>query len=105
MTKAERYNDGKPQLSYVLAARYAVEGASMVMQEGCKKYDRDNWKKGMDDTALIDSMMRHLSKHLDGEFLDSETGLPHVDHALCNALFLSYHHNGRKGVDYAKEED
>ena len=97
--QAMRFNTGKPQLSYVISARYAIEGAAAVMEAGAHKYARDNWKKGMDAEAIIDCMVRHLSKFLDGEELDDETGLPHVDHVLCNAIFLSYHHNKRKPND------
>jgi len=94
--QALRYNQGKPQLSYVVSARYALEGAAAVMEAGAAKYDRDNWKNSSPKEALIDSMMRHLCKFMDGEEVDEESGLPHVDHALCNAIFLSYHYNGRK---------
>jgi hypothetical protein len=93
---AMRYNEGKPQLSYVMSARYALEGAAKVLEMGGLKYERDNWKKSFPKEALIDSMSRHITKFMDGEELDEESGLPHVDHILCNAIFLSYHFNGRK---------
>lgn len=93
---AMRFNQGKPQLSYILSAGYAIEGAAAVMENGAKKYARDNWKKSFPKEQLIDSMVRHLTKFMNGEELDDESGLPHVDHVLCNALFLAYHYNGRK---------
>jgi hypothetical protein len=36
-------------------------------------------------------MLRHLIALLDGEELDSESGLPHIGHIMCNAMFHSYH--------------
>jgi hypothetical protein len=94
--KALRYNTGKPQLSLALSARYALEGVSGVMEYGCRKYERDNWKLGLSLESTLDSMLRHITKLLDGEFVDEESGLPHIDHIACNALFAAYHHNGRK---------
>ena len=91
-----RYNEGKAELSYILDADYAMEGACEVMTFGAKKYDRNNWKKGFEKEQLINSLLRHLTKFQNGEEVDEESGLPHVDHALCNAIFLAYHYNGRK---------
>lgn len=102
MPEALRYNKGKPQLSLVIEARYALEGAAEVLEFGMGKYDRSNWKNSFPKEQLIDSLMRHLCKFMDGEELDDETGLPHVDHLLCNAIFLSYHYNGRKDSENKK---
>lgn len=54
---------------------------------------RNNWKQGLAISGVIDSMQRHVASYLEGEDNDQETGLPHVDHILCNALFISelYH--------------
>lgn len=103
--QALRYNEGKPKLSYVLSAKHALEGAAAVMEVGAKKYERDNWKKPFPKEVLVDSLLRHLVDFMDGVDLDSETGLPHVDHILCNAIFLSYHYNGRKDERIKQEEE
>ena len=94
-----RYNEGKAELSYILDADYAIEGACEVMSFGATKYDRNNWKKGFPKEKLMDSLLRHAIKFQNGEELDEESGLPHVDHLLCNAIFLAYHFNGRKSED------
>lgn len=96
ITKADRYNEGKPQLSYPLSARFALEGVAEVMTFGAKKYDRDNWKKGLPLEATLDSLLRHLTKLLDGETIDEESGCHHLDLLATNALFAAYHHNGKK---------
>ncbi len=96
--KALRYNEGKPQMSYPLSARYALEGVAKVMEYGAIKYNRNNWKKGLDLETTLDSLLRHVVKLLDGEFYDEESGLPHLDHISTNALFAAYHHNGRKTI-------
>ena len=85
----ERHNNGKPKLSMVLEANNALRGAAQVLMMGEKKYSRSNWKKGLKQTEVVDSLMRHLLQYMNGENLDPESTLPHVDHILVNALFLA----------------
>ena len=86
---ALRYNEGKPPLSMVLEAKHAIDGCAKVLQFGATKYARGNWHKGLKHTEIADSMLRHLSAYLSGEDFDKESGLRHVDHIMCNALFLA----------------
>ena len=88
-TKGDRFNSGKPEISMVLEARHAMEGAARVLEFGKRKYSRGNWRKGLSHTQTSDCLLRHLTKWLAGEDNDDETGLPHLDHVLVNALFLS----------------
>jgi len=98
-SKALRYNSDKPMVSLVLEANYALCGAAKVLEYGMKKYSRSNWKKGLDDKEILDSLTRHMLKYLSGELIDPETQCPHVDHILCNALFLSDQYNGLKDAE------
>lgn len=93
-----RYNADKPKLSLVLEAMNALIGCAGVLDFGLVKYYRGNWKKGLKYTEIADSLARHLTKFLAGEDCDigpngeidkNYSGLPHVDHILCNALFLA----------------
>lgn len=89
MSKGLRYNTGKAELSMVLEASHALKGAADILTMGKEKYSRGNWRDGLSHTQTCDSLLRHLSKYLSGEDLDEESGKPHVDHVLCNALFLA----------------
>ncbi len=99
MSTAKRYNKGKVPLSLVLESRDALEGLARVLEMGAKKYGRSNWKKGYsDDTVLLDSLMRHIVKVASGEVIDEESGLPHADHILCNAFFLSHFNHQKPSI-------
>lgn len=87
--RGNRDNTGKPQLSMILEARHAMEGIAAVLEFGKKKYSRGNWRKGLTHAGICDSLLRHMSAYLAGEDTDNESGLPHVDHVACNAMFLS----------------
>ena len=99
-----RDNSGKLPLSMVLEAKEAVQGCAGVLAFGASKYARGNWHKGLKHTEIADSLLRHLSKYLAGEDLDEETNLPHVDHVMCNAMFLAQMYRTRPDLDDRSEE-
>ena len=76
-------------------------GLARVLEYGDCKYARDdgtqNWRLGSPAREPIDSMLRHLNFVLeylntpdsDRQLLfDEESGLPHVDHIIFNAIAL-----------------
>ena len=88
-SKAMRYNEGKVQLNFILQGDIANEGLARVMEFGAKKYERGNWLKGHDPIEVQDSLLRHLMAYNNGEILDPESGLPHIDHIQFNAKALA----------------
>lgn len=96
-TKGYKKDAGKPRPA--LLGAHAIEGLGKVLSYGANKYDDDNWRHGMRWRRVSDALLRHLLAYLRGEDFDPETGLPHIDHLLCNAMFLSeYFHTGT-GID------
>lgn len=91
MSQAMRHNQGKPQ--YSLLDIKCLEDCARVLEFGAKKYARNNWKKGMNITSILDSMLRHIAALNSGELIDPESGLPHIGHIQCNAMFLGNPNN------------
>jgi hypothetical protein len=92
-----RYDADKPRMD--LIDPIAMEGLSIVLAVGAKKYADHNWAKGMKWSRVLGSLLRHTYKFMRGEDLDAESGLPHVDHILCNAMFLSNYYRQQKSYD------
>lgn len=87
-TQAMRFNEGK--LEWSLIDFKQLEGMVRVLQFGAKKYDRDNWKKGLPMRQQCESMMRHLVAIMSGEVRDKETGEYHWHCIQCNAMFMGH---------------
>ena len=66
-----------------------VEGVVRILMYGEKKYKRNNWMK-VDINRNFAALMRHLTKWADGEDLDQESKLHHLDHALCDLMFIRW---------------
>lgn len=67
----------------------ALFEVSKVLTFGASKYGANNWQ-GLDEftNRYYAAILRHLFAYGGGERIDPESGLPHLAHALCGALFL-----------------
>lgn len=83
-----RFNEGK--LAWHLVDFPALEPMVRVLMYGAEKYLPNNWKKGMPLEEILDCGQRHLAAIYSGEMNDKESGLPHIGHLICNAMFYSY---------------
>jgi hypothetical protein len=84
---ADRHNDGKLQWS--LVDFECLEPLVRALEYGEDKYSSFNWKKGMPQTKIIESLLRHTFAYLGGEDNDSESGVSHIGHIMSNAMFLA----------------
>lgn len=90
MSKALRYNEGKPKLGYFARSfPTMLEAIARIKEFGAAKYDDGNWRKGnKPDDEYLDSMTRHLDKFLAGEEHDKDSGCHHLGHAVWNLCAL-----------------
>ncbi len=55
---------------------------------GATKYSRDNWRRGYSWSLSYNALLRHLVATLNGEWLDPESGLPHIVHVAWHCATL-----------------
>jgi len=81
-----KFDAGKVRMD--LLDMHAIEQLSAVLTFGAKKYSAHNWRKGINKSRLMAAMLRHTFRYLGGEDKDPETGLSHIAHAMCCAMFI-----------------
>jgi hypothetical protein len=81
--------DNRGKLPVDLIPYEALRGAAEVLAYGAIKYKPNNWRLGLKWMETWSSLQRHLWAWKEGEDLDPETGKSHIDHAMCQMLFLA----------------
>lgn len=81
-----KFDDGKPDWS--LLPSDAVVDIIRVYEYGCKKYERNNWRKGLLFSRIFSAIMRHLWAWWGQEDKDKESGLKHLAQAAWGCLTL-----------------
>lgn len=83
-------DEGKPM--FRLIPFHLFSGLAKIREYGVKKYGaEDSWKTVPDARKrYTDALLRHIFAWQCGETYDKESGLRHIDHALCNLMFLLY---------------
>lgn len=83
-------DSGKPE--FELLPFELLSGVNKILQYGRDKYGIENWKKdGFQLSRAYNALFRHMIAFWNGEDIDKESGLSHLDHAMCNLLFMKYH--------------
>lgn len=84
----KKYDVGK--LQYDLIPPGALRGLAQVLTYGAEKYGAYNWTTATekDLTRYRSAALRHFEAYRAGEREDPESGLWHLDHAICNFVFL-----------------
>lgn len=86
MSEAMKYDAEKVRLD--LLPVIPLIGVGRVLTYGARKYSARNWEKGLDWSRCYGAALRHLLAWWGGETSDPETGYNHLDHALCELMFL-----------------
>jgi hypothetical protein len=90
MTDGRKDDTGKTRWSLLPLA--AVEIVAKVMMYGAQKYGDYNWHRLVNAAERFDeAAMRHTVAHLNGEYLDPESGLPHWAHAAASLMMSGWH--------------
>jgi hypothetical protein len=92
-----KYDSDKPRMD--LLDPWALEGLAAVLAFGAKKYAAHNWRGGITYSRLVAALERHIGAIKKGEYIDGESGLPHIDHVGCCWMFLSYFMKRRPDLD------
>lgn len=105
--KAQSHSLGKKPLTNIW--EWLDEDFLLAMAETMRipvevlgKYPKNNWKKGVGDKdfikARLNSLQRHLVKHIQGEFEDEETGQEHITMVAVNAMMIFHSLKGENIV-------
>lgn len=85
-----KHDSGKPR--WDLAPMKEFEECVKVLTFGAEKYEDNGWKN-VSPERYVAAMLRHITQYMSGENLDSESGLHHLAHVQCNAVFLLWFYN------------
>ena len=96
-TAGTKYDAGKPPME--LIPWEAMTGVAQVLDFGRVKYAAHNWRGGFQWGRLAGACLRHVFAWLSGQDNDPESGLSHIDHAICCLMFLSAHIKSALGTD------
>lgn len=85
-TRGLRYNKGKRR--YDLLPPDAMAMLADLLTKGAEKYAERNWELGMPYSDALGSLERHLQDWKASINNDDESGMNHMVHVMCNAMFL-----------------
>lgn len=73
-----------------LIPQTALVAASMAFLEGREKYGQYNWRiTGVRASVYQAALLRHMAAWFDGEYIDPDSGLPHLWKAIaCLAILI-----------------
>ena len=93
-----KYDGDKPRTGLLTyGCPLAILGVASVLTYGAKKYEAHSWKKVENNWERYwDAKERHELAIASGEEIDPESGLPHIFHVACNAMFLAELYAERK---------
>ena len=84
------YNISETSAFYLMPYR-VLNYLGDIYLYGCKKYDANNWRKGLAWGRIFAAFCRHSGQWHGGEAYDKESGMHHLGHALWQLLGLRWY--------------
>ena len=79
----------KGKIRYELVPLSAIEALGKVLTFGATRYGDETWRRlPKANDRYYAATLRHLFAYRNGEYLDKDSGMPHLFHALTNIAFL-----------------
>lgn len=101
--EAKKYDQNKVRMDLVPLS--VMESLGQILTMGTQKYSENSWQNLPDFWKRYKAaLLRHLTAIDKGELIDQESGLPHIDHVLCNAAFLSWGYHHGKAVSINEQD-
>lgn len=95
---ALRNNVGKLRVD--LVPHEMITSLAQGLTKGAKKYYERNWERGFPHMSVYGSTMRHLLKWLEGQDIDEDTGVRHIELAFLNlGMIVTQTIRDRKDLD------
>lgn len=79
---------GRKLERYDLIAVWPLRMLARVYEHGTHKYADRNWEVGYPWSWSYAACQRHLNAFWGGEWLDSDSGLPHLAHAAWHCITM-----------------
>jgi len=98
--KSAGLKDDGNKVDWAILKYAPLEDVVRVFMMGEEKYDRHNYLEVEDwETRYWNAAMRHMVAHQRGEYMDPESGLPHLAHAVASLLMhmANQDHHGTRG--------
>jgi len=79
------------KLKWELLPIECIEDVVAILTHGADKYGKHNWKE-LDEAndRYYAALLRHVVEWRKGNTIDTDSGLSHLAHAMCNLVFLSW---------------
>ena len=91
-----KYDENKPRWELGIPILKYLTMVIEVMTFGAKKYADNNWMLVEPKERYWAAAMRHMLAS-QSDWLDPESGLPHLAHALCSICFYMWKVDDNKG--------
>ncbi len=98
---ANKHDGGKLRMDLIPPP--ALRAIARVLTFGANKYGDNSWQN-VEYTRYIAALLRHFTEYMeDPTKVDPDSGLPHIEHVLCNAVFLATMHEHGKDIEEIKK--